>query len=121
MKKYVLYSLYSALVIPGLGQVFNKRIIKGVTLMALILMLFIAIMVSLLLAIIIQMPYVLAEGVENIYIVMIKSLTRADLSTFWSLLIISVTLWIYSIVDAFIDGLKLEKGLRENPDEILSD
>lgn len=120
MKKHIQSSLCSAFIVPGLGQVLNNRILKGLILMALVFILIIAITVNLLLLIIVRVHYVQAEDVENIYKIISKVFLQGDMTTFWILIGISAILWLYSIVDAFIDGLKIEKGLRGNPDEILS-
>jgi len=35
------------------------------------------------------------------------------------MIIILIIIWLYSIVDAFIDGMKIEKALKEDSNEIL--
>jgi len=120
MKKHIKSSLCSAFIVPGLGQVLNNRILKGLILMALVFILIIAITVNIIFLIIVRIPYVQAEDLENIYKMISKAILQGDLTTFWILIGISAILWIYSIVDAFIEGLKIEKGSKENPDETLS-
>lgn len=113
--------LCSAFIVPGLGQVLNKKILKGLILMVLVFILFIAITVNLVYLIISQVRYIQVEDIENVSSMMVKVFLRGDLSTLWVLLIISLILWIYSIVDALIDGLKIERSSGSSPDEILSD
>jgi TM2 domain-containing membrane protein YozV len=118
MKKYILSPLCSAIIVPGLGQVLNKRVLKGLIIMGLVFILFIMITIKLALLIMEKM-----EG-KDIYalndLIEIKSL-NGDLSGLWVMVAVFVFLWIYSIVDAFFDGLKIERQIKENPDEILSD
>jgi TM2 domain-containing membrane protein YozV len=120
MKKYILYPLCSAFIVPGLGQVLNKKILKGLILMVLVFILFIAITVNLAFLIISQLQDVQTADIEEVNNMIEKLFLQGDLSTFWVLLIISITLWLYSIIDAFFDGLKQERDRKENPDEILS-
>lgn len=120
MKKYLLSPLCSAFIVPGLGQVLNKRILKGLILMALVFILFIAITVNLTFLIISQLQDVQTADIEEVNNMIEKLFLQGDFSTFWVLLVISIILWLYSIIDAFLDGLKQERDRKENPDEILS-
>lgn len=113
MKKHIQSSLCSAFIVPGLGQILNKRISKGLILMALVFILIIAITTNFLFLVVAGMRYVQAEDVDNIHKIILKSFFHGDLTTFWILIGISVILWVYSIVDAFMDGLKIEKELKE--------
>ena len=117
MKKYILSPLCSAIIVPGLGQVLNKRVLKGLIIMGLVFILFIMITIKLALIILEEM-----EG-KDIYalndLIEIKSL-NGDISSLWVMAAVFVFLWIYSIVDAFFEGLKIERQIKENPDEILS-
>jgi TM2 domain-containing membrane protein YozV len=117
MKKYILSPLCSAIIVPGLGQVLNKRVLKGLIIMGLIFILFIMITIKLALLILEAMKsqdiYTLNDLIE------VRSL-KGDLSGLWIMVALFVILWIYSIVDAFLEGLKIERQIKENPDEILS-
>lgn len=117
MKKHIYASLCSAFVVPGLGQVLNNRISKGLILMALVFILIIAITVDFIFLIFTGIPYAQADDVGSTYNIMLKAFLHGDLTFFWTLIIILGILWIYSIVDAFIDGLNTERKSRENPDE----
>ena len=116
MKKYILSPLCSAIIVPGLGQVLNKRIIKGLIIMGLIFILFIMITIKLALLTLEAMKssdiYALNDLIE------IRSL-NGDLYCLWIMVAFFVLLWLYSIIDAFFDGLKIERQPKENPDEIL--
>jgi len=117
MKKYILSPLCSAVIVPGLGQVLNKRILKGLIMMGLIFILFIMITVKLALLV---MEAIKSKDIYAINdLIEIRSL-NGDLSSLWIMVAFFVILWIYSIIDAFFDGLKVERQTKENPDEILS-
>jgi TM2 domain-containing membrane protein YozV len=117
MKKYILSPLCSALIVPGLGQVLNKRILKGLIMMGLIFILFVMITVKLALLV---MEAIKSKDIYAINdLIEIRSL-NGDLSSLWIMVAFFVILWIYSIIDAFFDGLKVERQTKENPDEILS-
>jgi TM2 domain-containing membrane protein YozV len=117
MKKYILSPLCSAIIVPGLGQVLNKSVLKGLIIMGLIFILFIMITIKLALLILEAMKsqdiYALNDLIE------VRSL-KGDLSGLWIMAALFVILWIYSIADAFFEGLKIERQIKENPDEILS-
>jgi len=116
MKKYILSPLCSAVVLPGLGQVLNKRILKGFIIMALVFVIFIALTVKLALVIIAEMKMGDMEGLNKL---LENKLPVDDLSGMWGMIILFIAIWLYSIVDAFIDGMKIERSLKEKPDEIL--
>lgn len=120
MKKYVLSPLCSAFIVPGLGQVLNKRIFKGIILMAMVFVLFSAIVFDLVILIIFHINDMKNADVENIDNMIEKLFLEGDLSTLWILIIISIILWFYSIIDAFLGGLKIEREIKEHPGEILS-
>ena len=117
MKKYILSPLCSALIMPGLGQVLNQRILKGLMIMGLETVIFIAVTIKLALLVLIEIQ---TGDIETINNLMEDILLSKDLSALWIMVIVFLVLWIYSIIDALIDGFKIEKGLKEAPDEILS-
>jgi len=112
MKKYIVSPLCSALVIPGLGQILNNRIKKGVIIMSLIFILFIAITVKLAFLVISQIKNADIDAINNL---IENTLLNQDLSTLWVLIILFLILWLYSIVDAFIDGMNIEKIVKGEP------
>ena len=116
MKKYIMSPLCSAFVVPGLGQVLNQRILKGLILMALVFILLIAIIVDIVFLIFSLLWDVETVGIGGTYSIIRTLFLQGNLSTLWILLIISIILWLYSIVDAFFDGLKIEKGKKGNSD-----
>ncbi len=118
MKKYILSPLCSALIVPGLGQVLNKRLMKGLIIMGLVFILFVMITIRLALLIMEEMKardiYALNDLIE------IRSLNNG-LTGLWIMVAVFIALWLYSIVDAFIEGLRFEREMKKNADEILPD
>jgi len=106
MKKYILSPLCSALVIPGLGQVINHNLRKGVIILSIVFLLFIGGTVKLVFIIhaLVNHPKVTPNGSGNI----MERLQGEDLSSLIYLLIAFAIVWIYSVLDAFWTGRKME-------------
>ncbi len=106
MKKYILSPLCSALVIPGLGQIMNQSLKKGLCILSIVFILFIAGTVKLALII----NSILAEskinGLDSKTI--IENVKWEDFSILWVLMGAFAVVWVYSVLDAFWTGKKLE-------------
>ncbi len=106
MKKYILSPLCSALVIPGLGQIMNQSLKKGLCILSIVFILFIAGTVKLALII----NSILAEskinGLDSRTI--IENVKWEDFSILWVLMGAFAVVWVYSVLDAFWTGKKLE-------------
>lgn len=111
MKKYILSPLCSAVVVPGFGQVLNGKAKKGLILMSLTFILFIAATVKLVLLITSQLKNADIDAVNNL---VKNKLMNQDLSSLWVLIALFAILWLYSIIDALIDGIKIEKRIIGN-------
>ncbi len=107
MKKAIVSPLCSAFVIPGLGQILNQQIKKGVLLLGAVFALFIAIIVQLY-----KLVNSLLEHAE------LGSLTPSDIVAHMGqmdscllagLMFLSLALWAYSVIDALYYGLKADK------------
>jgi len=110
MKRYILSPLCSAFIIPGLGQVINKDIKKGLVILAVVFLLFIAGSVKLAL-----MIYSLSGGqvIDKLDSeVILVRLQEQDLSVLWFLIIAFGIVWLYSVLDAFLEGRK--EGRKED-------
>ena len=110
MKKYILSPLCSALIIPGLGQILNNHLKKGISLLAVVFILFITGTVKL----IIMVKSVL-KGLDMDRLdseIIQKRLQGEDISVFWVLLILFSMVWLYSVIDAFLTGKKLENQAK---------
>ena len=107
MKKAVLAPLCSALVIPGLGQVINQHIKKGLILLAVDFVFIIAFTIEIYQII----SEVVASGVlnDNEPGMIMERIMAGDHTPLVFLSAAFGVLWIYSIVDAFLGGIKADK------------
>ncbi|MFO7461979.1 MAG: hypothetical protein R6X07_15285 [Desulfatiglandales bacterium] len=100
MKKYISAPLCSAFIIPGLGQVINQEIKKGVLILGAVFLLFVLSIISL--SIIAESlfsqpgsgPPALSRLLERVELLLI-------LGAF-------AVIWLYSVVDAFVKGWSWE-------------
>jgi TM2 domain-containing membrane protein YozV len=118
MKKYILSPLCSAVVVPGFGQILNHKIKKGVTMMVLTFILFIAATVKLIMQIVSEIKQADSDAINNL---LEFRLSGHSLTGLWVLIGLLAVLWLYSIIDALIDGIKIEKEAEGKTHEILSD
>jgi TM2 domain-containing membrane protein YozV len=105
MKKTIASPLCSGLVIPGLGQILNQQIRKGLILLGLIFVLFVAGVVKL--AFIIKSmtsPLDLAETSH------LAQLRGGDLLFMAGILGALAIVWVYSVVDAFWVAFQSERS-----------
>ncbi len=104
MKDYIKAPLLSGLVLPGLGQVVNQQIIKGLVLMALITVIFLTLLVK----VFIDISAVMAEVVgpdlflgPDSFSRIVEGVRERNLNLFYFLGGSSFSVWVYSIIDAF--------------------
>ena len=112
MKKYILSPLCSAVVVPGFGQVLNHKVRKGVIMMVLTFVLFISATIKLVTLIMAEIKNVDADAINNL---LEFKLSGSNLFGLWVLIALLAVLWLYSIIDALIDGIRIEKEAKENP------
>ena len=112
MKKAYIAALCSALIIPGLGQIINEDLKKGAALLALVFILFVGGIFEL---------YRLVRSLANNPSLEISRpseiLTQfrgEDVALLWILTSLFLLAWIYSILDAFIRGRRLDLKERED-------
>lgn len=105
MKQRFLAAILSALVVPGLGQVINRQIKKGVILMIIVFILFIVgtVQLAILLTASIQGGQIL-NPMDTL--IVLQNLQHQDLSTLWIIVTIFGVVWLYAVVDAFLGGKK---------------
>ena len=106
MKKAILSPLCSGLVIPGLGQVINQQLAKGIAILVLVFFVFIATLIKLYL--IISKVFETKTGASDTIAVMDK-LAEQNLSLLWYLITAFAILWFYSVLDAYVTGKKLDR------------
>jgi len=106
MKKAILSPLSSAFVIPGIGQIINQHLKKGVCILAGTFILFIAALIKLYQILSAAME---AKNINPSESVLITEKFRAeDFSALWYLVGAFALLWIYSVVDAHRAGRKID-------------
>jgi hypothetical protein len=99
MKKAVASPLCSAFLIPGFGQLLNQEVKKGGTLLAAVLVLAILGAVNL-----ISLVNAAPEALQT------RSFTPL-----WVLLALFACIWIYSVLDAYLVGRKMDLAEESNP------
>ncbi|MFZ0449376.1 MAG: hypothetical protein WAL98_09040 [Desulfatiglandaceae bacterium] len=107
MKKAFMSPLCSGLVIPGLGQILNQQLKKGSCILLLILILFVWGTIALfnLFKSVFSIAQITGNGGESI----IDRLRQQDLSTLLIILGTFVAVWLYSVLDAFFTGRKIDR------------
>ena len=98
MRKAVLSALCSALVIPGLGQAVNQKVFKALTILAAVFVLF--------LAAIIKLYIIISAAFEGGGVARLKV---QDFSSLWYLFGAFAVIWVYSVLDAFLEGKKIDR------------
>jgi len=107
MKKAIASPLCSGLIIPGLGQIMNRDLKKGGLLLGGVFLLFIAGILK------------LAHLVHSIFRsgnidiadpeVIMARLRAEDLTLLWAMATLFVLLWVYSVVDAYVGGRRIDE------------
>ena len=106
MKKAALSPLCSAFVIPGLGQVLNQHLRKGVFILATVFVLFVAAIVKLYR--IMNTLFMSARADNQGPLSIMERIKAEDLTVLWLLLAAFTILWLYSVIDAFLIGRKID-------------
>ena len=111
MKKALLAPICSALVIPGLGQVINEQIKKGVIFLAAVFVFIVAFTYETYQIV----RNIIRSGVlDNDRTTFMDKILTGDYTWLASLLAAFTLLWLYSVIDAFIGGRKADA--REDGD-----
>jgi hypothetical protein len=113
MKKAILSTLSSAFVIPGLGQVINQDLKKGGCILSAVFVLFLTGVITIYLRV--NSILKTEESTSTDFAVIVDTLRKADFSPLWYLLAAFVSIWLYSVVDAFLKGRKLDQLRERNP------
>jgi len=110
MKKSILSPICSALIIPGLGQVINGNLKKGMVLLALVFLLFVG--AALKLVFIVQTYITRPELTSHRMPGDIKTFQIEDFSSLFYFIFAFAMIWIYSVLDAFWTGKKQDKEVQ---------
>jgi TM2 domain-containing membrane protein YozV len=106
MKKAILSSLCSAFVIPGLGQIINHEIKKGALLLSAVFILFVGGCIKL--AFLINTVVTSASSMDGDPQSFLRAIQEENLGSLWILGALFAVIWVYSVIDAFVSGLRLE-------------
>ncbi len=115
MKKAILAPLCSALVIPGLGQVINQQLKKGVIILAVVFVLILALFYEVYQIV----SSIIKSGILDTDepAMILKEIMSMEHTVFILLIVAFIVLWLYSIFDAFVGGGK-EDAIDEGKGEI---
>jgi TM2 domain-containing membrane protein YozV len=113
MRKAIFAPLCSAFVIPGLGQIINKELKKGICMLLSVFFLFIigTVKLSLLISAMLKDPKANPASQNAI----VEQLQSHGLSGLRYIILAFGLLWIYSVLDAFWKGRKLDQFERRDP------
>lgn len=107
MKKYITAPIGSALIIPGFGQILNGNIKKGLILLGVVFILFIAGVIKLIQIITALLPELNPDEINSEEI--LARINAMDVTFINVLVYIFLGVWLYSIIDAVIVGIRVEK------------
>jgi hypothetical protein len=114
MKHRYLAPLCSALILPGVGQIINRQMIKGLILIGLTTLI--------LLVAIIKLALDLSAAMNQAFSTdmggagggrIMEALRQRDMTWLWIMLGSGLVVWGYSVADAFIHGKKRETDTGE--------
>ena len=111
MKKPFLAALCSACIIPGMGQIMNQQLKKGLIILGIVFALFLmAVMAiyALLKSALSDASLAHATPQE-----ILQKLTVQDFTVLWVILVIFGVIWIYSVLDAFWTGSRNRESSEE--------
>ena len=107
MRKAILSPLCSAFVIPGLGQAINQDLKKGAGILFAVFLLFIA--GSIKLYIMIRTSIDMDAVTLSHYRTISERFRAQDASLLWYLIAAFIAIWLYSVVDAYLTGKKIDQ------------
>ena len=112
MKRRIISPLCSAVIIPGLGQILNQHLKKGLIILGIVFLLFIAGTVKLALIINSIFEGLRIERLDSN--VVIQKIQGENFAVIWLLVIAFGIVWLYSILDAFLEGRKIDSSIKGN-------
>ena len=106
MKKAIASPLCSAFVIPGLGQILNKELKKGILILGGVFLLFIIGVIKMvqLVKAILQSGNLGTLSPDDI----MARFKAQDPSLLWIIMAAFMAIWLYSVIDAFLKGRKID-------------
>jgi len=117
VKKAISAPLCSGLIIPGLGQIINQDIKKGLALLACVFVLFIvgAVKLYLIMSDAFQSAAAQELTAEAVY----HHVLSADFTAIWIVAVLFVLAWAYAVADAFVRGRRIDNAFEDTPHESL--
>lgn len=116
MKHSILAPLFSAFVLPGLGQIINRQIIKGILLAAGITILFVAILVKVMLDLSTVMGEIMGSNLTlegDKLPLLLAGMKARDMTTLYILICLGAAIWAFSIFDAYLTGRRYQTRAKE--------
>ena len=108
MKRQILSPLCSALIVPGLGQILNHRVKKGMIMLGLVFLIFIIVIVTTTYKVLSLLEGRVSETADPAII--LQNLREENFSFLWFSIVAFGIVWLYSVLDAFLEGGKIDKG-----------
>jgi len=112
MQKAIVSPLCSGLVIPGLGQIINQDLKKGIIILCAVFALFVAGIIRLFQII----NSVFRSGHTDLSDpqALMARLGTEDMTLLWFLGVAFAILWIYAVADAYVGGRKMDQSENED-------
>jgi hypothetical protein len=107
MQKAILSPICSGLVIPGLGQIINQDLKKGIIILCAVFTLFVAGIIRLLQIInsVFRSGHTDLSDPQSL----MTRLGAEDMTMLWFLGVAFAILWIYAVADAYVGGRKMDQ------------
>ncbi len=107
MQKAIVSPLCSGLVIPGLGQIINQHLKKGIIILCAVFALFVAGFIRLFQII----NSVFRSGHTDLSDpkALMARLGAEDMTMLWCLGVAFAAIWVYAVADAFVGGRKMDQ------------
>lgn len=111
MKRYISAPLCSAFVIPGLGQLLNRDVKKGILILAGVFVLINLAGVKLYFIVDSAISEAANRGLSGETLV--EQVRSSDFTLIRILAGVFLLIWAYAVVDAFLGGRRIESGSKE--------
>lgn len=108
MKRSVLAPICSAFIIPGAGQVINRQLGKGLALIGATTVIILVLVVKIIMDLSNVMSRIPLDkiGGDEMAPLIIEGMRGRNMTTLLIIVLIGFALWVYGIVDAYINGRK---------------
>ncbi|MEW6263771.1 MAG: hypothetical protein AB1641_11915 [Thermodesulfobacteriota bacterium] len=111
MNRRILAPLCSAFVLPGLGQIVNRQIGKGVIMIMAVSLIFLAVVLKVFMDLSAVMGQLMGPDLtlsDDKLPLFLAGLRARNLTPLFILLILGFALWAYSVIDAYVYSRKEE-------------